>query len=67
MPSNSKALRQASAIAEHHPEKLYARNRGLLEMSPSQLHDYAATKESGLPQYASGGKKKRKGFGLKRH
>jgi len=38
------------AIAEHRPEELYARNRGLLTMSKGQLHDFAATQESGLPQ-----------------
>jgi hypothetical protein len=46
------------AIADHHPEKLYKRNRGLLSMSKSQLHDFASTPEKGLP--------KRKGFGLKK-
>lgn len=29
-------------IAEHHPEKLYDRNKGMLSMSKSQLHDYAS-------------------------
>jgi hypothetical protein len=38
------------AIAEHHPEKLKARNRGLLKMSHEQLHDFAATPERGLPK-----------------
>lgn len=38
------------AIAEHAPEKLYSRNRGLLGMSKSQLHDYADTPEKGLPK-----------------
>lgn len=38
------------AIAEHNPGKLYARNRGLLKMSHSQLHDFAATKRKGLPK-----------------
>ena len=37
------------AIAEHAPDKLYAKNRGLLKMSHSQLHDFAATKRKGLP------------------
>jgi hypothetical protein len=56
MPAVSKAQRQAIAIAEHHPDELYARNRGLLGMSHQQLHDFAATPEKGLPQR----KKKRK-------
>lgn len=38
------------AIAEHHPEELYGRNRGLLKMSHKQLHDFAATPEKGLPK-----------------
>lgn len=32
------------AIAEHHPDKLHAKNRGVLKMSHQQLHDFAATK-----------------------
>jgi hypothetical protein len=50
MPARSKAQRTAMAIAEHHPEKLYKRNRGLISMSSRQLHDFAATKTAGLPQ-----------------
>lgn len=38
------------AIAEHAPGKLYQRNKGLLKMSKSQLHDFASTKEAGLPK-----------------
>jgi hypothetical protein len=50
MPSVSKDQRKAMAIAEHHPDQLYARNKGLLKMSHSQLHDFAATKETKLPK-----------------
>ncbi len=53
MPAESVAQRTAMAIAEHHPEQLYARNRGLLKMSHSQLHDFAATPEKGLAQRKS--------------
>jgi hypothetical protein len=56
MPAVSRAQQQAMAIAEHSPDKLYAKNKGLLKMSNSQLHDFAATKRKGLPQYA--GKKR---------
>jgi hypothetical protein len=59
MPAVSTAERRAMAIAEHHPGKLYARNRGLLKMSYQQLHDFASTKEKGLPHYASRRKKRR--------
>lgn len=50
MPAKSKAQQKAMAIAEHNPSKLYSRNSGLLEMSQQQLHDFAATKQKGLPQ-----------------
>ena len=32
------------AIAEHTPSKVQKQNRGVLSMSKSQLHDFAATK-----------------------
>lgn len=49
MPAVSKKQRIVMAIAEHHPDELYARNRGLLKMSHQQLHDFASTPEKGLP------------------
>jgi hypothetical protein len=52
MPARSVKQRQAMAIAEHSPSKLYGRNRGLLSMSKDKLHDYASTSEKGLPSYA---------------
>lgn len=59
MPAKSVAEQEAMAIAEHEPGKLFARNRGLLKMSHSQLHDFAATSHKGLPQRA--GKKRKFG------
>ena len=50
MPSVSAAQQIAMAIAEHDPGKLYKRNRGLLKMNHKQLHEFAATKRSGLPK-----------------
>ena len=50
MPAKSKKQRQMMAIAEHHPEKLYAKNKGVLSMSKEQLSDFATTKEKGLPK-----------------
>lgn len=44
MPAESGAERRLMAIAEHHPEMLYKKNRGVLKMSHQQLHDFAATK-----------------------
>lgn len=52
MPAQSKAQRQLMGLAEHHPSKVSAKNRGVLKMSKSQLHDFASTKEKGMPQYA---------------
>jgi len=49
MPAKSRAQQEAMAIAEHSPGKLFKRNKGLLEMSKSQLHDFAATPTSDLP------------------
>ncbi len=58
MPAVSRAEQMATAIAEHEPQKLYSRNKGLLSMSRGQLHDFAATPRKGLPSYA--GKRKRR-------
>jgi hypothetical protein len=52
MPSVSKDQQIAMAIAEHAPDKLYARNRGLLKMTHEQLHDFASTPRKGLPARA---------------
>lgn len=41
MSAVSEKQRIAAAIAKHHPEKLYKRNRGLLKMSKEDLSDYA--------------------------
>ncbi len=58
MPAKSKAQRRVMAIAEHNPEELYKKNKGLLKMSKKQLHEFASTKEKGLPKKKS---KKKKG------
>ena len=50
MPAVSKAQRRAMAIAEHDPGKLNKANRGLLSMTHQQLHDFADTKETKLPE-----------------
>ena len=60
MPAKSKKQQIAMSIAEHEPDKLYARNAGMKKMSHSQLHDFAATKRSTLPVTA------KKSFGGKR-
>lgn len=53
MPAVSRNQRIAMAIAEKDPEKLYAKDQGLLNMSHAQLHDFAATPEHDLPLRAS--------------
>ena len=47
MPAVSPKQRIAMAIAEHQPDKLYDRNKGMLQMSQGQLHDFAPTKGLG--------------------
>lgn len=54
MPAKSRAQQRAAAIAEHHPEKLYARNRDMLKMSKKQLHDFAKTPRVNLPRKKRG-------------
>ncbi len=45
MPAKSEAQRRLFAIAEHHPEQLYAKNKRILgDMSHQQMHDFASTK-----------------------
>jgi hypothetical protein len=51
MPAVSEKQRKLMAIAEHHPEKLYKKNKAVAKMSKQQLHDYASTK--GLVDKAS--------------
>ena len=43
VPAVSEKQREAMAIAEHHPDELYERNKGMKKMSHGQLHDFAAT------------------------
>ncbi len=58
MPATSKKQRRLMAIAEHHAAQV--KNRGGLDMSKGQLHDFAATSEKGLP-----GKKPNPSTGLR--
>lgn len=52
MPAPSTAMQQAAAIALHHPEKLYGRNRSLLKMKREDLREYASTPHEGLPKHS---------------
>jgi len=46
MPAKSEKQRRLMAIAEHNPEMLHKKNRGVLKMSKKQLSEYASTKEN---------------------
>ena len=50
MPAVSKVQRRAAAIAKHHPDQLYARNKGLASMSLYALSKMASTSERGVPK-----------------
>lgn len=52
MPAVSKKQQIAMAIAEHAPDQLNEENKGLLDMSHKQLHDFASTPRKHLPTYA---------------
>jgi len=52
MPAKSKKQQMAMAIAEHAPEKLSAKNSGLLKMSKSKLSEFASTPRKNLPMKA---------------
>jgi hypothetical protein len=52
MPAKSKKQRRLMAIAEHHPEKLYIRNKDVLKMSKEQLSHYSTTDEKNLSELA---------------
>ncbi len=41
MPAVSEKQREMMAIAANNPGKLYKKNRGVLKMMQSQLHDFA--------------------------
>ena len=49
MPAKSKKQQIAMAIAEHHPEELFERNKAMLSMTHKQLHEFASTKRKKLP------------------
>lgn len=53
MPAKSVAQRRYMAILEHDPAKLKASG-----MSKQQAHDFAATKEKGLPEHVAPKKRK---------
>lgn len=53
MPAVSKAQQKLMQIAEHHPDELYAENKGAAKMSHEQLHDFAKGSEKGKPEHVA--------------
>lgn len=53
MPATSVAQRKFFGMLEHHPEM--AKEKGI-HMTHQQMHDFAATKDTGLPQHVSDNK-----------
>lgn len=51
MPSKTEKQRVAMTIAEHQPEKLYKRNKGMLKMSKEQLSEFARKSTKGSPAF----------------
>ena len=49
MPALSVKQRRLMAMAEHHPEEISSKNKGVLKMSKEELHKFASTKEKDLP------------------
>jgi len=60
MPAKSKAQQKLFGLAEHNPGALYSKNKSLAKLSYSTLHDFAATKTSGLPKRVGSLEKARK-------
>jgi hypothetical protein len=50
VPAKSQAMQKATAMALHHPNKLYKRNKSLLKMTGSELREYAETRRKGLSE-----------------
>lgn len=50
MPAVSQKQRSLMALAEHHPDQVFAKNKGVLGMGKSMLHDFASTSTKNLPK-----------------
>jgi hypothetical protein len=61
MPSVSVRQRRFFGWVEHHPDEARAEGKYPAGMTQDQMHDFAVTKESGLPQ------RKFKGFSRERY
>jgi ribosomal protein L13E len=56
MPAVSRNQAVAARIAEHAPDKVYARNAGLAKMPLSSLRHFARTPTQGLPKKVKRGR-----------
>lgn len=54
MPATSIAQRRLIGMAEHNPSQVSAKNRSILSMKKSDMHDFASTSEKGLPYHSKG-------------
>ena len=57
MPAESKAQRRFMAMVEHDPNASPAVAEAAGSMTKGQAHDFAATKEKGLPEHVKHHKK----------
>jgi len=51
MPAKSRSQQRLFAVAEHHPSALSAKNAKLADLPRKTLHEFAATKTTGLPRH----------------
>ena len=58
MPARSISQRRLVAIAKHAPQKVYKKNRDILQMGATKMHEFASTPEKNLP------KRVKKGYGV---
>lgn len=58
MPATSKKQQIAAAIALHHPEESFERNKAMAKMGKTSLKHFAETPRKGLPYSATKKKKK---------
>jgi hypothetical protein len=63
VPAVSKAQRRYFGWAEHNPAQAKAEGKFPTGMSMASMHDFAATKEKGLPAQAPSVPRKRKYYG----
>lgn len=53
VPAKSKAQQRLMQLAAHAPDKVFAKNKGVLKMSHNQLHDFSVGSEKGKPEHVA--------------